>query len=69
MFFLTARFHAEHDVNVYFHVQQFLQMLEGLLQPQVSLFIPPPYSVLSQYILFYEVRLNITRPNAERGVW
>ena len=29
-------FHAEHGGDIYFHVQQFLRKLEGLLQPHVS---------------------------------
>ena len=58
--FPYSSFHAEHDGDIYFYVQQFLWKLEGLLQPNVSLFIPPPYPVLSQYIPFYEVRRNIT---------
>ena len=53
-------FPAEHDGNIYFHVQLCLQKLEGLLQHHVSPFIPPS-PVLSQYILFYEVRRNIKR--------
>ena len=53
-------FHAEHDGAIYFHVQNFFRKLEGLLQPHVSLFIPLPYLILSQYIPFYEVRRNIT---------
>ena len=57
--FPYSLFHPEHDGDIYFHVQQFLQKLDGLLQPHQSLFIPPPYPVLSQYILFYEVRQNI----------
>ena len=52
-------FHAEHDGDIYLHVQQLSRKLEGLLQPHASLFIPPPYPVLSQYIPFYEVRRNI----------
>ena len=56
---------AEHDVDIYFHVQQFLQKLEGLLQHHVSPFIPPS-PVLSQYIPFYEVRRNIKSENARR---
>ena len=61
--FPYSSFHAEHDGDIYFHVQELLRKLEGLLQPHVSLFIPPPYPVLSQYIPFYEVRRNIkTRP-------
>ena len=51
-------FHTEHDGSIFFHVQQFLQKLEGLLQHHVSPFIPPS-PVLSQYIPFYEVRRNI----------
>ena len=57
--FPYSSFHAEHDGDIYFHVQQLLRKLEGLLQPHVSLFIPPPYPVLSQYIPFYEVRRNL----------
>ena len=57
--FPYSSFHAEHDGDIYFHVQQLLRKLEGLLQPHVSLFIPPPSPVLSQYIPFYEVRRNI----------
>ena len=57
--FPYSSFHAEHDGCIYFHVQQLLRKLEGLLQPHVSLFIPPPSPVLSQYIPFYEVRRNI----------
>merc|ERR1712154_9552 len=57
--FPYSSFHAEHDRCIYFHVQQLLRKLEGLLQPHVSLFIPPPSPVLSQYIPFYEVRRNI----------
>ena len=57
--FPYSSFHAEHDGCIYFHVQQLLRKLEGLLQPHVSLFIPPPSPVLSQYIPFYEVRWNI----------
>ena len=34
-------FPAEHEGDIYFHVQQFLQKLEGLLQHHVSPFIPP----------------------------
>ena len=52
-------FPAKHDGDIYFHVQQFLQKLEGLLQHHVSPFIPPPSPVLSQYIPFYEVRRDI----------
>ena len=44
-----------------FMYNTFLQKLEGFLQPQVSLFIPPPYPVLMQYIPFYEVRRNIKK--------
>ena len=40
--FPYSSFHAEHDGDIYFHVQQFLQKLEGLLQHHVSLFIPLP---------------------------
>ena len=57
--FPYSSFHAEQDGCIYFHVQQLLRKLEGLLQPHVSLFIPPPSPVLSQYIPFYEVRRNI----------
>ena len=57
--FPYSSFHAEHDGYNYFHVKQLLRKLEGLLQPHVSLFIPPPSPVLSQYIPFYEVRRNI----------
>ena len=57
--FPYSSFHAEHDGCIYFHVQQLLRKLEGILQPHVSLFIPPPSPVLSQYIPFYEVRRNI----------
>ena len=57
--FSYSSFHAEHDGDIHFHVQQFLRKLEGLLQPHLSLFIPPPSPVLSQYIPFYEVRRNI----------
>ena len=57
--FPNSSFHAEHVVDIYFHVQHVLRKLEGLLQPNVSLFIPPPSLVLSQYITFYEVRRNI----------
>ena len=42
--FSYSSFHAEHDGDIYFHVQQFLQKLEGLLQHHVSPFIPPPLS-------------------------
>ena len=59
--FPYSSFHAEHDGDIYFHVQQLLRKLEGLLQPHVSLFIPPPSPVLSQYIPFYEVRRNIKK--------
>ena len=59
--FPYSSFHAEHDGCIYFHVQQLLRKLEGLLQPHVSLFIPPPSPVLSQYIPFYEVRRNIKK--------
>ena len=59
-------FPAEHDCDIYFHVQQLLRKLEGLLQPHVSLFIPPPDPVLSQYIPFYEVRRNI-KNSADAG--
>ena len=52
-------FHAEHNGDIYFHVQQLLRKLDGIIQPHVSLFIPPPSPVLSQYIPFYEVRRNI----------
>ena len=48
--FPYSSFHAEHDGQIHFHLQQCLRKLEGLLQPHVSLFIPPPYPVLSQYI-------------------
>ena len=61
--FSYSSFHAEHDGDIYFHVQQLLRKLEGLLQPHVSLFIPPPSPVLSQYIPFYEVRRNIKMGN------
>ena len=57
--FPYSSFHAEHDGHNYFNVKQLLRKLEGLLQPHVSLFIPPPSPVLSQYIPFYEVRRNI----------
>ena len=53
-------FPAEHDGDIYFHVQQFLQKLEGLLQHHVSPFIPPSPE-LSQYIPFNEVRRNIIK--------
>ena len=59
--FPYSSFHAEHDGGIYVYVQQFLWKLEGLLKPHLSLFIPPPYPVLSQYIPFYEVRWNIKR--------
>merc|ERR1712154_680049 len=59
--FPYSSFHTEHDGCIYFHVQQLLRKLEGLLQPHVSLFIPPPSPVLSQYIPFYEVRRNIKK--------
>ena len=59
--FPYSSFHAEHGGVIYFHVQQFSRKLDGLFQPHVSLFIPPPSPVLSQYIPFYEVRRNITR--------
>ena len=54
-------FPAEDDGDIYFHVQQFLQMLEGLLQHHVSPFIPPPLPLLYYHnvFLFYEVRRNI----------
>ena len=58
--FSYSSFHTEHDGDIYFHVQQLLRKLEGLLQPHVSLFIPSPSPVLSQYIPFNEVRRNIT---------
>ena len=58
--FSYSSFHAEQDGDIYFHAQQLLRMLEGLLQPHLSLFIPPPSPVRSQYIPFYEVRRNIT---------
>ena len=57
--FPHSSFQAEHNGDIYFHVQQFLPKLEGLLQPHVSLFIPPPYPLLLQYIPFYEERRNI----------
>ena len=58
----------EHDVDIYFHLQQLLQKLEGLLQPDVSPFIPPPILFYHKNdIAFYEVRRNITRTNADRG--
>ena len=62
--FPYSSFHAEQDGCIYFHVQQLLRKLEGLLQPHVSLFIPPPSPVLSQYIPFYEVRQNIKKEEA-----
>ena len=37
-------FPAEHDGDIYFHVKQSLEKLEGLLQHHVSPFIPPPLS-------------------------
>ena len=40
--FLYRKLHAEHDVDIHFHVQQFLRKLDGLLQPHVSPFVPPP---------------------------
>ena len=40
--FPNSSFHAEHDGDTYFYLQQFLLKLEGLLEPHVSLFIPPP---------------------------
>ena len=36
MFPNYREFHVEHDGAIYFHVQQFLRKLEGLLQPHVS---------------------------------
>ena len=52
-------FHAKRDGSIYFHVQRILRKLKGrLLQPHVSPFIPPYYSILSQYIPFNEVRRN-----------
>merc|ERR1712154_315492 len=57
--FPYSSFNAEHDGHNYFHVKQLLRKLEGLLQRHVSLFIPPPSPVLSQYIPFYEVRRKI----------
>ena len=65
--FPYSSFHAEHDGDIYFHVQQLLRKLEGLLQPHVSLFIPPPSPVLSQYIPFYEVRRNINKSLRKYG--
>ena len=59
--FLYRAFPAEDDGAIYFHVQQVLQKLEGLLQHHVPPFIPHPSPVLSQYIPFYEVRRNIKR--------
>ena len=57
--FPYSSFHAENDGDAYIHVQQLLRKLEGLLQSNVSLFIPPPSPVLLQYIPFYEIRRNI----------
>ena len=34
--FPYRKLHAEHDADIYFHVQQFLQKLEGLLQHHVT---------------------------------
>ena len=59
--FPDSSFHADHDVDIHFHVQQLLRNLEGLLQLHLSPFIPPPFSVLSQYISFYEVRWNMKK--------
>ena len=67
--FPYSSFHAEHDGHNYFHVKQLLRKLEGLLQPHVSLFIPPPYPVLSQYIPFYEVRRNIKTHRSAFVCW
>ena len=59
-------FPAEHDCDIYFHVQQLLRKLEGLLQPHVSLFIPPPILYYRNTdIPFYEVRRNIKKYPAE----
>ena len=63
--FTYSSFHAEHDGHNYFDVKQLLRKLEGLLQPHVSLFFPPPSPVLSQYIPFYEVRRNIKSSSTE----
>ena len=49
--FPYSSFHAEHDGDIYFHVKQFLQKLEGLLQHHVSPFIRP----LSCTITIYSV--------------
>ena len=66
--FPYSSFHAEHDGDIYFYLQQFFWKLDGLLQPNVSLFYPPfPYPVLSQYIPFYEVRRNI-KMHGEKGI-
>ena len=39
--FSYSSFHAEHDGDIYFYVQQFLWKEEGLLQLHMSPFIPP----------------------------
>ena len=57
--FSYSTLNAEHDGDIYFHVKQFLRKLEGLLQPHMPPFIPPPSPVLSQYIPFYEGKRNI----------
>ena len=65
--FPYSSFHAEHEGDIYFHIQQLLRKIEGLLQPLVSLFIlPPPPPVLSQCIPFYEVRWNIKSTQGEQ---
>ena len=60
-------FHAEHYGDIFFHVHQLLRKLEGHLQLHVPLFIPPPYPVVSQYILFYEVRRNMKTHQEEEN--
>ena len=66
--FPYSSFHAEYDGDKYFHVQQFLQKLEGLLQPHVSLFIFPPilyyhniYSVLWSKTEYKKNGLELSR--------
>ena len=39
--FSYSAYPAEHDDDIDFYVQQFLQKLEGFLQHHVSPFIPP----------------------------
>ena len=62
--FSYSSIHAEHDSDIYFHVQQFLPELEGLSQPHLSHLFPP----LSSTATIYSVLRRKTEYN-RGGKW